>query len=221
MKKFVETTFGALAGIGFLCAAIAIFVWDVGKLQQARDSRDWPRVEGRVTRSTVDHSQRESKPQVVYAYTVAGTPYTSGQISFDLFDKPGGQGRIESIIARYPVGEKVTVYYDPNEPRTAILEPEVYSPFFMPLLFGALFFFGGSLTLWRTFRQVMDGRPVPQQGTTTKRRILATAAMSVLIYAILVLVSLDSAVRDTFVKAFGERPAGIPNLLGCSGTGCS
>src|SRR5262245_46215924 len=42
MKKFVETTFGLVAGIGFLWAAIAIFVWDVGKLRQARDSRDGP-----------------------------------------------------------------------------------------------------------------------------------------------------------------------------------
>jgi hypothetical protein len=27
-----------------------------------------------------------------------GTPYTSSQISFDVFDKPGGQGRIDSIM---------------------------------------------------------------------------------------------------------------------------
>src|SRR5262245_39046442 len=170
-----------------------------------------PRVEGTVTRSTVDDSRREIRPHVVYTYTVAGTPYTSSQISFDLFDKPGGQGRVESIVARYPVGQNVTVYYDPNEPATALLEPAVYSHFLLPLLFGALFFFGGSLILWKALRQVMDGRPVPQRGTAAKHRMAATAAMSALIYVILVLVSFDSAVRDTSVKAFGERPAGIPN----------
>jgi hypothetical protein len=142
-----------------------------------------------------------------------GTPYTSSQISFDVFDKPGGQGRIDSIMARYPVGQKVVVFYDPNEPAMAVLEPEVYAPFLMPLLFGALFTFAGSWILWKTLRQVVEGRPVPRLDTTRKRRIEVTVVMSVLIYLVLVLVSFDSAVRDTFVKAFGERPAGIPNLL--------
>ena len=214
MKNLVGKTFGILGGIGFLFAAIAIFVWDVEKLGQARDSRDWPKVDGRVTISNVDRGQGESRPHVVYTYTVEGALYTSSQISFDLFDKPGGQGRIESIIARYPVGKTVTVYYKPNEAGIAILEPGDYSLFFMPLLFGAVFFVGGSLILWKTFRQVVvNERQDSHLGMTAKRRIEATAAMSVLFYAMIVLTSFDSAVRETEVKAFGERPAGMPNLL--------
>src|SRR5262249_29384757 len=91
--------------------------------------------------------------------------------------------------------------------------PEVYSPFLMPLLFSALFFFGGSWVLWNAFRQVLHGRAVLQQGTTRGRLIMATAMVSVLIYLALVLVSFDSAVQDTYVKAFGECPLGMPNLL--------
>jgi hypothetical protein len=37
--------------------------------------------------------------------------------------------------------------------------------------------------------------------------------MSVVFYLISVLVSFESASQETFVKAFGERPAGIPNFL--------
>lgn len=54
---------------------------------------------------------------------------------------------------------------------------------------------------------------VPQQAATTQRRIVATVTMSVLIHVVAVLVSFDSAVRETFVKAFGERSAGISNSL--------
>jgi hypothetical protein len=214
MKKLVGTTFGFLGGIGYLFAAIAIFAWDIEKLRQVRDSRDWPQIDGRVTLSNVDRGQGESSPHVVYTYTVAGTLYTSSQISFDIFDKPGGQGRIESIIARYPVGKQVTVYYKPNEAGISILEPGDYSPFLMPLLFGVILVVGGSLTLWKSFRRVvLDEKPDLHMAMTTKRRIVNTAAMSALIYAMILLVSFDSAVRETFVLAFGERPAGMSNLV--------
>jgi hypothetical protein len=214
IKKLAETTIAFLAGVGFLYAGIAIFVWDVEKLRQARDSQNWPRVEGRVIFSTVDHSKDETKPHVEYTYTVAGALYTSRQISFDLFDDPGGRGLPESIVARYPVEKEGTVYYKPDEAGIAILEPGIYSPFLMPLVFGAIFFAGGSLILWRVFRPVTQKeKPDPHLDVTAKRRMAATVAMSVLIYAIIVLTSLESAAQEIFIMAFGERPAGMPNLL--------
>jgi hypothetical protein len=213
MKKFFDLSCGVLGGIGFVWAGVWILVWDAGKLHQAHDSRDWPRAEGTVTQSRIDDRQREHKPHVEYTYTVAGVPYTSRQISFDLFDKPGGQGRIETIVARYPVGQNVTVYRDPQDPEIAILEPEDYSPFLMPLVFGILFISGGSWILWKTVGLVMVGEPRPLQDTTVKRRIALTAIISVMIYLIIILVSCESAVRETFVKAFGERRAGLPNSV--------
>jgi hypothetical protein len=212
-KKLVEIAFGIVGGIGFLWAGLAILVWDIGKLQQARNSRDWPQVEGIVTHSSIDKREREHRPHIVYTYTVGGTAYTSSQISFDLFDKPGGQGRIDSIMVRYPVGREVIVYYDPADPTISVLEPEVYSPFLTPLLFAALFLIFGTGALLATWRQAMQRGVVPQPGFTFHRRIAATVSMSALIYIILVLVSFDSSVRDTFVKAFGERPSGMPNIL--------
>jgi Protein of unknown function (DUF3592) len=213
MKKLIETTIGVLAGIAFLAAAAAIFVWDVGKLRQAHDSQAWPQATGIVTRSFVDDRRSEQRPHVEYTYSVAGNLYTSGQISFDIFDKPGGEGRIETIMARYPTGLSVTVYYDPDAPATAILEPGVYSPFLLPLLFGSIFLFGGARVLWMAYRQMVLGRTLDQQEQRSKHRIFATAIVSVLIYAALVLTSFDSAVRDTFLKTFGVRPAGMPNIL--------
>jgi hypothetical protein len=214
IKKIAETTIAFLAGVGFLYAGIAIFVWDVEKLRQARDSQNWPRVEGRVILSTVDRSKDEIEPHVVYTYIVAGTLYESRQISFDIFDKPGGRGLPESIVARYPVEKEVTVYYKPDEAGIAILEPGIYSPFLMPLVFGALFLAGGSLLLWRVFRPVtLKEKPDPHPGATVRYRMATTVAMSVLIYAIIVLTSFESAAQEIFIKAFGERPAGMPNLL--------
>jgi hypothetical protein len=145
MKPLANTLFNALAGTAFLCAGVAILVWDIGKLRQVGASLDWPTAEGTVVSSGIDKRERETKPHVVYTYAVGGIEYTSTQISFDLFDKPGGEGRVETIVARYPEGKQVAVHFDPGSPATAVLEPGVYSPFFMPLLFGVLFVLGG---LW-------------------------------------------------------------------------
>jgi len=213
MTKTGESIVGGLASVAFLWAGVAILAWDIGKLQQAQHSREWPRVEGTVTESHIDDREREHRPLVEYTYTVAGTPFTSRQISFDVFDKPGGVGRIESIVARYPVGRKVTVYHDPKKPATAVLEPGVYYPFIAPLMFGALFFCSGAIVFWIIIRRLMGEPPKPNPDMTLNRLTIATAFISVLICVVFVLVSFDPAVQETFVAAFGERPAGVPNII--------
>jgi uncharacterized protein DUF3592 len=195
----------------FLVGGIAIFVWDGGMLFKARASRDWPHVEGQIKHSAVRFSRDRSTPDVVYGYTVSGTPYSSKQISFDLFDKPGGQGRTATIVHRYPEGEKVTVYYDPSHPATAILEPEVYSPFLMPLIFAGIFSLSGSYILWIAFRR-LAGRPSTPP-TVERRRAIVTVALSLLMYIIVQFAALDSSVQERFVDAFGKRPGGIPVAL--------
>ncbi len=213
MKKLINTTLGILGAIGFLCAGTAILAWDIGQLRQAKESRNWPQIEGTVTLSEVDRSQKESRPHVEYTYVVDGTSYTSRQISFDVFDKPGGEGRLETIVERYPVGRTVAVYHAPNLPAKAILEPEVYSPFLMPLFFGVMFVASGAYILWTALRQVVKRQPAPRPGFTPKRRLAATAMTSGLVYLVIVLTSFESAARETFVKTFGDHPFGIPNHL--------
>jgi hypothetical protein len=213
MNRFLTTTIGIVGSTAFFWAAAAIFVSDVGKLRHARESLDWPSVNGRVTRSVIDDSQHDQRPWVVYTYTVAGKKYVSSQISFDLFDRPGGWGRVKSIIGRYPAKQTVTVYYDPREPATAILEPGVYSPFITPLLFGAVLSLFGSLILWATIRNLVPREPVAERQQSERQQIIGTAFLSGLVYLCIVATTLDSGVQETSVKAFGERPAGMPNLL--------
>ncbi|MCH8147738.1 MAG: DUF3592 domain-containing protein [Planctomycetes bacterium] len=205
----MNTAVGVLGLLGFLCAGIAILVWNAGQLRLARESRHWPTVEGRIVQSQIDGNGRYDY-SVIYTYTVDDVPYASSQLSFDVFDNPGGWGRPESIVARYPVGSRVTVYVKPDDPSTAILEPEVYSPFFIPLLFGVLFLFFGALGMWCTVRSSPDDAPTHNLLLFRGR---ATAFLSVTLYAILVLACLESASLDTFAKAFGNRPAGLPTGL--------
>jgi hypothetical protein len=116
----------------------------------------WPSAEGKVIASRVqsrrkgpdslgyDSSDTEMThaPLVEYEYQVAGTTYRSSRYTI-------GHGtseyELESILERHPVGAKVTVYYDPADPQTAVLEREFPKKIWL-VAFGCLAFaIGGPL----------------------------------------------------------------------------
>jgi hypothetical protein len=89
----------------------------------ARRSQSWPTVEGRLMTSHVTtHGLAFYKLTVTYHYTVDGSSYCSSRIAFGsdlLFGLSAAQHAVESC----PVGGAVTVYYNPRNPRQAVLEP--------------------------------------------------------------------------------------------------
>ena len=87
-------------------------------------AQTWPTVSGQVVTS-VAKMHRGSKhrnvayPHVSYTYEVNGKTYHSRNIMAG--GEIGGMN-VETTLARYPQGSSVTVYYDPNNPKDAILE---------------------------------------------------------------------------------------------------
>lgn len=58
-------------------------------------------------------------PVVMYQYRVNGTDYQSRKISPGM--EWGGSGA-PAVVARYPTGSQVSVYYNPDNPTEALLE---------------------------------------------------------------------------------------------------
>lgn len=103
-------------------------------IRRARHSRHWPRVTGVVVSRravpVLDYTRELSLlrarfvPQVAYRYHVHGRDYLSTHIHF---------GRATAVVkeaadAAYPAyrpGEEVAVYFDPQDPGVAVLEPGV------------------------------------------------------------------------------------------------
>lgn len=108
----------------FFCTGTALSWWGVKQILQASQVRQWPTVKGTVLRAQVS-GVRAFHPNVVYEYTVGGTKYLD---STD-FDPAGFGGRnskrnaAETIIAAYPIGTEVTVYYRPDSPEASTLRP--------------------------------------------------------------------------------------------------
>lgn len=88
-------------------------------------SGSWPSVKGTVQSSKVKRIDRVGKPHrfetdIRYSYEVDGKSYSGSRIKFG--ERRGLRQDIEPIVAKYPRGSEVDVFYKPNAPEEAVLE---------------------------------------------------------------------------------------------------
>lgn len=132
---------GVLFVFGLVGAGLSYWGWTI--LQDARASSSWPTSEGVVTSSEVDHSTDAEggdsySPEIDYQYQVDGQSLTNNQIKFGE-NSYNSRRTAEEIAANYPVGRQVIVYYDPEQPDKAVLEPGVSSGSYIVLSIGVVF----------------------------------------------------------------------------------
>ncbi len=117
-------------------------------------ARRWPRAAGTIITAEVHESPKNPEgvsfyePVVRYAYSVGGRSYEQSQL--DLVPTASSPNRAQAVVARYPVGSAVTVYYDPRAPQRALIDLtirpyHVFSALFLSLGIPALLWIGLSL----------------------------------------------------------------------------
>jgi hypothetical protein len=99
----------ALGVVAF--AAIAV-------LRMAMASRKWPTVQGRVLSAAEIKSAATPPYSFAYEYTVEGTRHISGTIGLLAPEMVE-----HAFTQRLTAGSKVTVYYNPRQPKRAVLLP--------------------------------------------------------------------------------------------------
>jgi hypothetical protein len=128
----------------FLAVGAGLSWWGWTILQNARASVDWPSVEGQIIRSQVEHSTDAEggdsySPEVTFVYVAADDrSHEGGTIKFGE-NSYGSERKAQEILSRYPLGQTVTVFYDPANPDKAVLEPGVSNGSYIVLGIGALF----------------------------------------------------------------------------------
>jgi hypothetical protein len=133
---------GMLLFLGiFVTIGIGLSLWGWTILQQAQVSQNWPTTSGEVTYSQVRESSDEDGTSyfadVTYGYVANDRRYTSDNVSFGQYG--GTYKHASGIVERYPVGQRVTVSYNPEEPQTAVLEPGATWSSYMILFMGFMF----------------------------------------------------------------------------------
>jgi len=97
--------------------------------QTARNSNNWPSVEGEIVSSSIGTRKGGEggiyyEPLITYSYNVEGRDYQGNRvfIGHDLaYDF--GKKWTEEKVSNYPIGTNMAVYYDPDSPELAVLEP--------------------------------------------------------------------------------------------------
>lgn len=108
------------------------------EVSQGIASRSWPSVVGTVRHSgwksyqengsfigdNYDASPFLHEPDVAYEYVVDGHSREGHRVAFG-DHRDGNIGYVKGIVARYPAGARVAVYFDPRLPSRSALEPGV------------------------------------------------------------------------------------------------
>lgn len=138
------------ASLIFLLLGVVFTSSGVNMIISAKESVAWPVAEGRIHHSKIietvkrrtsgQKGQANSKSyhaKVEYEYIVSETKYSSNQISFG----KTGSNKPEyarQLVNQYPKGKIVDVYYDPEDPETAVLVPGKSLASYAQLLVGVI-----------------------------------------------------------------------------------
>jgi hypothetical protein len=143
----------SLFGLLFLYFGIKNFVI-------AYESDNWPTVVGIITESKINRKRSESKSngsstsvvvynaQVKYEYHIGKTKFIGRKIKIDDISSSNKNPTIVTL-KKYPVGSKVTIFYNPKSHDYSLLEPGYNRDIFLlPFIGFGLLLFGILMTLF-------------------------------------------------------------------------
>lgn len=91
-------------------------------VRAAEAQRGWPTTIGTILRSDVIYDSEGYSPVVEYSYTVNGVAYRGDRVR-TLLVQHSSKGPASAVARKFFAGATVVVYFDPNKPNSAVLEP--------------------------------------------------------------------------------------------------
>ncbi len=151
---------GIVAGVSLAIGLVLLFMFGLPMYRRAQESQTWPTATGTIQASEVTSFFQKGKtkysPSVSYTYDVNGRSLTSNLIWASGGDTSTVKSQQQDVVDKYPVGSTVKVFYDPENPEFAILEPGITSTNYIVLgAGGAILLVGiimGGATVFRVVR---------------------------------------------------------------------
>lgn len=146
-----------VAPLAFLAVGCCSVYGGVSLEKAGREPESWPTTQGTILLSHVNSYLDENvtdeyglptlfyRPVIRYEYEVAGARHVGKAVN--IYPIASSQpSAANEVVARYPAGTTATVYYQPDEPACAVLEPGAPGSW-MLILFGAVFAAFGLIAL--------------------------------------------------------------------------
>lgn len=134
MNATVLLTVGIIVFVLFILNAIFLGIIFFMRRRMAVVSQ-WPSTMGSVVMSTIDRRSTSDGytdyPVVQYSYQVNGQSYQNSKLAPG--PEVGGTGA-RKVVAKYPAGAQVMVFYNPQNPSDAVLERKAPAQWLMWLL---------------------------------------------------------------------------------------
>ena len=123
--EILKTVFFAVAIILITVYWISALSSGMKQYKKAQESRYWGKTEGETAHSkleshfTGEHSY--ARPEIRYKYTVLGRKFEGDRVTFGYKSTPNWLFASFMVKIKYPVGKKVEVYYNKNNPLESVL----------------------------------------------------------------------------------------------------
>jgi hypothetical protein len=142
MRRPLQTILLMLWCLGFVGFGLWMFGYYGSRVCLTHESLNWPATTGHIISSTIcEHHYKGIgySPCVKYSYAVGERSFEGNVIVLGHRD-PQAREEAEAITQNYFTGREVTVFYRPNSPEIACLEPGI-TPFenYIPIILSPLF----------------------------------------------------------------------------------
>ena len=138
MEKPVSTS-GKIIIILASLVGLFLALFATNNAINAYKAKAWPTTEGMVTYSEVEWNSKYV-PKVVFSYNVGSDEFSSEKIRLTNFAHYKKKEDAAKVTNKYPVNGKVKVYYNPNKPNEAILDPGIKGEHIFMFLLGFIIF---------------------------------------------------------------------------------
>jgi len=151
------TEFLIVLGSGTFLLGLALIIWISVTKRRGSGTPNWPTIVGHVLSATAVELEMETSdglvstftPIIRYDYDVAGTLHTSARLNF-LSDEHGtfkDRRAAGQVVAKYPIGASVDVFYNPANPKQAALDVPKPAAHNAVLYYGATNLVAGALII--------------------------------------------------------------------------
>lgn len=123
---------------------VGISIWGWLILQKSRKVEQWPQVKGQIEASNPTSKENDLLPEIIFSYQVNEKTYRR-QFQFPEGTHPLPEFS-KAYNEKYPAGKIVDVFYNPEKPEIATLEPSTQGDW-MILAMGVAMTIGGILSL--------------------------------------------------------------------------